>query len=223
MADLSKGFIQFYKDLAANNNRDWFHENKKRYEQTVKKPFQVFVTALIDAFKEIEPTTEMTAKQAIFRINRDIRFSKDKTPYKLHASAAISTTNKKDYANSKGIYIEINPDFIRQYGGLYGLNKEQLQNVREGINKNMKRFQNLVTDNQFVETFDELRGEQNKRIPKAFKPAHAKQPLIANKQFYYYKEISIDQIDSDDLIKSLIENYKKALPLNEFFDEVLNG
>ena len=113
MADLSTNFIQFYKDLAANNNRDWFHGNKKRYEQTVKKPFQNFVTSLINAFKEIEPTTEMTAKQAIFRINRDIRFSKDKTPYKLHASAAISTTNKKDYANPKGIYIEINPDFIR--------------------------------------------------------------------------------------------------------------
>ena len=87
----------------------------------------------------------------------------------------------------------------------------------------MEQFQNLVTDNQFVENFGELRGEQNKRIPKVFKTAHAQQPLIANKQFYYYKEISIDEIDSEDLIKSLINNYKKALPLNDFFDKILNG
>ena len=223
MAHLSKDFTRFFQDLAANNNRDWFHGNKKRYEKDVKKPFQNFINALIEAFKEIEPNVTMTSKEAIFRIHRDIRFSKDKTPYKLHASASISTTTKKDFSNPNGLYIEIDPETIRQYGGAYGPDKEKLLAIRSSIAGNLDGFQSIISNENFVQTFGTIKGDQNKRIPKEFKAIQTTQPLIANKQFYYFTEIDVENIDSEDLIAMIIENYKVAQPMNEFLSEAMKG
>jgi len=223
MAHLSKEFVAYFEDLARNNNRDWFHENKKRYENTVKKPFQNFVGALIEAFKRVEPDTSITSKEAIFRIYRDIRFSKDKTPYKLHASATISTTNKKDFSNPNGLYLEITPEHIRQYGGVYGPDKEMLRQIRTAISATPNEFEKAISNSQFKAIFGTIQGEENKRIPKEFKTAHQNQPLIAKKQFYYYTTINIDRIDSEDLIDTLIANYLKAKPVNEFLEKALKG
>jgi uncharacterized protein (TIGR02453 family) len=223
MAHLSQEFVLFYQDLAQNNNRDWFHENKKRYEAAVKEPFKTFVSALIEAFKEIEPEVTMTARDAIFRINRDIRFSKDKTPYKMHASAAVSTTMKKDFSNPNGLYFEITPEIIRQYGGAYGPDKNALHAIRTAMVANPKEFEQIISEKSFVKTFGAIRGDKNKRIPKEFKAANETQPLIANKQFYYFTEMDIENIDRDDLIDRFIKNYQIAKPLNQFLDKAMNG
>ena len=90
MKYFTKDFAAFFKDLEKNNNREWFHENKKRYEDSVKNPFHNFVEELIGGLSDIFPTLTIQPKDAIFRIHRDVRFSKDKTPYKIHASALIS-------------------------------------------------------------------------------------------------------------------------------------
>jgi len=222
MAHLSNDFLMFFMDLAANNNRDWFHANKKRYENSVKKPFILFVDALIEELKKVEPSIQSTAKTSIFRIYRDIRFSKDKTPYKLHASALISTTSKKDYSNPRGLYLEINPEAIRVYGGFYQTDKTQLINIRRAIASQPEKFEALITEKSFVKKFGTIQGEQHKRIPKEFKEAHAIQPLIANKQFYFFTEIDSDFIDSDDLIKKIIANYKVSLPIAEFLNDATN-
>lgn len=223
MAHLTKEFVAFFEDLAKNNNRDWFHENKKRYENVVKKPFQNFVGAVIEALRVEEPNISITPKEAIFRIHRDIRFSKDKTPYKLHASASISTTHKKDYSNPYGIYVEITPEHIRQYGGIYSPDKNMLLKIRQAIAAQTEKFDTVLSNKAFVDTFGSIQGEKNKRIPKEFKSILETQPLIANKQFYYYTTIDIDQIDSDDLINTLVANYKIAKPVNAFFAEALKG
>src|SRR5690606_31023698 len=86
-----KDYLDFFKELAANNNRDWFHANKKRYENSVKKPFATFVTDTISKVKdEYDSKLDLEVKNSVFRINRDIRFSNDKSPYKLHSAAIIS-------------------------------------------------------------------------------------------------------------------------------------
>lgn len=223
MTHLTKDFVGFYQDLARNNNRDWFHENKKRYEKEVKNPFVAFVSELIQAFQEVEPTVSMTAKEGIFRINRDIRFSKDKSPYKLHASAFISTTSRKDQNNPKGIYFEITPEHIRQYGGVYMTDKEGLYKIRQEIAANLEQFSSIVNAPEFVATFETIRGDKHKRIPKEFKEAHAQQPLIANKQYYYYTTMDISWVDSEQLIPAFIENYKVAQPMNDFLHRALNA
>ena len=93
----SPDFLQFFKELAANNHKEWFDENRKRYETVVKKPFEVFVQHAIDEMAKLDPRlSELDPKKCIFRINRDIRFSKDKAPYKLNRSAAISVGGRND-------------------------------------------------------------------------------------------------------------------------------
>ena len=100
MIYFTKDFIGFFSDLENNNNRDWFHENKKRYETSVKGPFESLVSALISELSKVYPEMTITPKDAIFRINRDIRFSKDKSPYKTHMAALISPGGKKDKTTS---------------------------------------------------------------------------------------------------------------------------
>ena len=96
MAYFDTDYLEFFKELAGNNHKEWFDIHRKRYEQSVKIPMQVFVKDLILALKRIDKEIQIEPKDAIFRINRDIRFSKDKSPYKLQSSAIISKYGKKD-------------------------------------------------------------------------------------------------------------------------------
>lgn len=95
MAHFTQDYLDFFKELAANNNKDWFHGNKKRYEASVKKPFEEFVQDIINRTSELDDRFAGEAKKAVFRIYRDVRFSKDKTPYKLNCSAIIAPGGKK--------------------------------------------------------------------------------------------------------------------------------
>ena len=103
MPHFSPEFLQFFKDLAANNNRDWFTGNKKHYELVVKKPFEVFITDMINKIKKDDPKLQIEAKDAIFRIYRDVRFSKDKTPYKNSGFRHYFTRWAKRYANTGNV------------------------------------------------------------------------------------------------------------------------
>ena len=124
-------FIDFFKELAANNHKDWFDLNRKRYEQSVKKPFAAFTQYMIDVIaKENSDFNDLLAKDCIFRINRDIRFSNDKTPYKTMSSAVIATGGKKSTAIN-GIYFEFSAEHVRVYGGIYEINKEEIQRKKK--------------------------------------------------------------------------------------------
>ncbi len=113
MAFFDPDFIQFFKDLAPNNNKDWFDENRKRYETIVREPFKSFVDHMISELHKVNPKfTDLTNKDCIFRINRDIRFSKDKTPYKMNVSALVAVGGKKNYMG-EGVYFELGPEHVR--------------------------------------------------------------------------------------------------------------
>lgn len=96
MALFTKDFIDFFKELSQNNNKKWFDQNRKKYEKFVKVPFHSFVERMIEKIEDDDPDMKITPAESIFRINRDIRFSRDKTPYKTQMSALISRTGKKD-------------------------------------------------------------------------------------------------------------------------------
>ena len=182
MAYFSKDFLQFFKELAANNHKEWFDLNRKRYEKEVKKPFSNFVGDLISAVAKDDPLVNIEPKDAIFRINRDVRFSKDKSPYKIQVSAVVGPGGKKD-KTSPGIYVELTPEHVRVYGGVYITDKDQLNDIRTHILENLKEFDGIIHEKGFVKYFGEIRGEQNKIIPKEFKDAAETQPLLFNKQF----------------------------------------
>lgn len=222
MAYLTQEFLTFLKELAANNDRDWFNQHKKRYEEHVKKPFENFVGALIAEMQKLDPNVLITPKDAIFRIHRDTRFSKDKSPYKTHVSAIVSRVGRKD-RSSPGMYVQISAEDVSVYSGAYEPDKNELQNIREAIASNPGEFEKLINDKNFKAKFGEIRGEKNKRLPKELEAAAAKQPLIANKQFYYFAKFDPEIALKPDLPKILMDCYKAGQPLGDFLWRAAKG
>jgi uncharacterized protein (TIGR02453 family) len=221
MAFFTQDYLDFFIELAPNNNKDWFDANRKRYENSVKKPFTAFVQHMIRYMEKYEPRLkDLDPAACIFRINRDIRFAKDKSPYKLFCSAVIAPNGKKS-ASVHGIYFELGPEAIRVYGGIYEIDKENLLQVREGIAQNRQQFAQLIGNNAFKDVFGEIRGEKNKLLPADLKAAGDEQPLIYNKQWYYMAEFSADEIVSDKLDQLLERCFLAGKPLEDFFNQFI--
>jgi uncharacterized protein (TIGR02453 family) len=218
----SKNFLDFYKELAANNNRDWFQDHKKQYEQDVKKPMEAFIADLIAAMQKHEPHLNVTPSECIFRINRDIRFSKDKTPYKTYSSAAISAGGRKSMDNA-GLYIEVGPEALKMGGGIYMPDKDGILNIREALTKEPKLFMKLLSEKKFAKLWGDLQGERNKIIPAEMKPAAEICPHIYNKQFFYWTELPAKHITSKDLMELVMEHYHDAKPVAEFLEKALKA
>jgi uncharacterized protein (TIGR02453 family) len=213
MAHFTSDFNQFFKDLAKNNNKEWFDANRKRYEKSVKKPFADFVASAITKVGKVDKGVRIEAKDAIFRINRDIRFSKDKTPYKLSTSAIISSAGRKDHS-VPGLYFELGPENVRIFGGAYMPDKEQLSRIRAAIVKDPKGFRKVIGSKPFIALFGEVQGEKNKVLPTEFKAAAIKDPYVANKQFYVMAELPAGTVTDVKLLDRLMEHHKALRPFN---------
>jgi len=218
MSALPKEFWTFFRQLAKNNNREWFNEHKAQYETFVKKPFAELTDALIDAIRDVDPTIQITSKEALFRIYRDVRFAKDKTPYTLHASAIISPFGRKSEA-FPGFYIHASPGKSMLGGGAYMPDKEQLATLRSMIADDPAAFHSILKAKPFKKFYGELKGEKNKVMPAEFKEAAKAEPLIANRQFYYMTDVPDDVFSSPDTIKRLMQYYMAARPLNVYLQQ----
>lgn len=212
-------FISFFKELAANNHKEWFDANKKRYEKVVKAPFATFVGDLILALRPEVPDLAVEPKDCIFRINRDIRFSADKTPYKTQMSALVSPGGRKAMASLTGVYVEIGPEYIGVYGGMYMPDKEQLLDVRQHIRYNLDAFKKAYTNPRFVKAYGNIQGEKNKRLEAGLAEAAQTEPLVFNKQFYYYSKLPATAILTDNLIPTILQHYNDASAVRNFLIE----
>ena len=215
MAHFSDEYHKFFKGLAKNNSKEWFDKNRKTYDQYVKQPFYAFVEEMIVRIHADNPEVLINASEAIFRINRDIRFSKDKTPYKTHLSAVISPGGKKA-KDDPGFYFQIGIDGIRIYSGIHLPDKEKLENVRRAIANSPDEFAKIIKDKKFVSKYGTVLGEQHKRIPPEFKDAFEKQPLIANKNFYVMANMESSYITKDKLSEVLMDYYFAVKPFLVF-------
>lgn len=223
MAWFTDGFNRFFKDLAKNNNKEWFDANRKRYVAEVKEPFAAFVAEAIVRIHKLDKAVDIEAKDAIFRIHRDVRFSKDKTPYKLEASAIISPAGRKDHT-VPGIYFALGPEAVKFYGGCYMPDKPQLERIRTAIMRDGKGFRKAITGKAFADLFpDGVQGERNKVLPAEFKAAVAKEPLIANKQFYVGAELPAKLVADPKLMELLVDHYQAMRPLNAWLTAALKG
>lgn len=221
MAFFTPDFLQFFIDLAPNNHKDWFDLNRKRYENSVKEPFKNFVQHMIAEIAKTDSNfKDLEAKDCIFRINRDIRFSKDKTPYKMNVSAVVAPEGKKSKAVN-GIYFEFGPEHVRVYGGIYEIDKDDLLTVREGIANDIKGFQTAYTNPNFKKVFGTILGEKNKVIPKELKEAAEKEPLIFNKQWYFYAEFDAETVLDPKLDKLLLNCFEAGKPVEHYFNKLI--
>jgi uncharacterized protein (TIGR02453 family) len=221
MAFFSPDYLQFFIELAGNNNKDWFDLNRKRYEQNVKKPFADFIQHIIKRLATNDSTFEgLEVKDCVFRINRDIRFSKDKTPYKMMCSAVVTPAGKKSKAVN-GVYIELGPEHMRVYGGVYEIDKEDLETVRDAIAQDISKFQKAYKNTRFVKTFGEILGDKNKILPTHLRDSAAIEPLIFNKQWYFYTQFEPETILKENLDEIVLNCYEAGRPVESFFNELI--
>ncbi len=218
----TKETISFLEELTKNNNRDWFNENKVRFKEHVEKPFHHFIDQLIDKIKESDPRITITSKEAVFRIYRDIRFSKDKTPYKEHISALISPGGRKDHS-TPGLYLELTKEGIHVYSGVYEPNSVQLAQIRNFIAGHLKEFNKAINDKKFVKRYGKILGEQNKILPADLKEAAVSQPLIYNKNFYYKTTLDTDLVCSAKVLNEVLHCYLDAGVMSTFFEKALKS
>jgi len=215
-------FTAFFKDLAGNNHKEWFHENKKRYETSVKNPFTIFLKDIIREVQNFDKELNVQPKDCILRINRDVRFSKDKTPYNLHYTAFISKEGKKD-KSIPGLFLRFSPEEIGIMAGCYGVSKEQLLGIRNTIHSDLIQFKSLYSDEKLISKFGSIQGEEHKRIPKEFQATYEKEPLIIKKQFYIVATRETELLTSDNLLDEIMDYWHTAKPLNDYLAKAIKG
>ncbi len=161
-----KTIIDFLTKLKQNNNRDWFNENKKHYNDA-KSDFEDLINRLIPATNHFDPEIgTISAKQCVFRIFRDVRFSNDKSPYKTNMGGFIARGGRK--GGFAGYYLHIDPEQSFIAGGLHMPAPEELKKARQEILYNIDDFKSIINKPSFKKTFGEIEGEQLKRPPKDF-------------------------------------------------------
>jgi uncharacterized protein (TIGR02453 family) len=215
---ITKEFYDFFKSLAANNHKDWFDANRKEYEQHVKIPFEHLVHDIIEALRKVDPQYDhLQAKDCIFRINRDIRFSNDKTPYKLNRSAIINPGGRKSRGPA-GFYFEIGPGECAFYAGAYMPEKQELYGIRKSILNDPEKFFEIIGSAAFKKRFGEVQGSKQKRLDKEFKDISEKEPLIFNTQFYIMHKFEPELTQKKEFVKYLLDLNNAAKDFADFIN-----
>ncbi len=219
MKQFNQDYIDFFTELAFNNEKSWFDKNRKRYEQSVREPFKEFTKALINEIAKFNPAIEgLAPNNVMFRINRDIRFSKDKTPYNTWLSAAIVPGGKKASDTAPGYYFRFAVDKVSIGGGLFGPSKPVLFAVRAKLAADSAPLHAALKAKEFKDTWGELGGEENKIIPKEFKQAATKELLIRKKSFMYWQELPEQTILRPDLLEWMTSSFKAAQHVNNYLN-----
>ena len=221
---LSKNTIQFLDDLKANNNRDWFLENKKRYE-AVKNEYQQLVGDFLDAMKPLDPSLEMLeVKNCTFRINRDIRFSKDKTPYKSHLGVWLSSGAKGMNRSGYYIHLEKGASFIA--GGLYCPEAVDLKKMRKEIAYFHDDLEAILNEKDFKREFKDFdRNEKDtlKNPPRGYEKEHPAIEFLKLKSFECSQRIDFSEVTKKDFVATMSKKLIALKPLNDFINRALTS
>lgn len=223
MAKISKSTLQFLTDLKANNDRDWFAANKPRYE-AANKEFHQFVDALILEIQKFDPTlVHYTAKDCVFRIYRDVRFSKDKSPYKTHFGAHVSAAPKKSEIHTKaGYYLHLEPGETMLAGGAYFPESKWLAAIRQEIAYNTEEFKGILNDKNFKQIFGEMEGEKLKTMPKGYAADHPAIEFLKHKSFLVSHKCSDTEVQSDGFLQHCAKVFKTMYPFDQFLNRAMD-
>lgn len=211
--------IKFLNELKKNNNREWFTENKKRYE-AAKSEFEYFITKLIDEISKFDPQlTGVSAKQCIFRLFRDVRFSKDKRPYKEHFGAFMGGNGRK--TTLAAYYIHIDPEGCFLGGGLYRPQPGVLKKVRQQIDYDATPLRDIINHNDFKETYGQMDGEQLKTAPRDFPKDHPDIDLLRFKDFIGTHQFEIADVLKPTFVQYAANRLAKLKPLNDYLNSAI--
>ena len=209
--------IQFLADLAANNDRSWFQPRKADYERLLKEPLEQLCLALGERFEANKIPLEADPKKSPFRIYRDTRFSKDKSPYKTHISASFPWSGSEKHQHGDGAYFHFQPGEMFMGGGMWRAEKERLNAFRAAVLKHPDKVRAAFEDAGFVKAFGEVKTEDAlKRVPPGYPMDHPMADMFRWKDVIFGKRMSDAQVLSPKLPETLAANYAAAVPVLKF-------
>lgn len=215
--------LKFLKDLKKNNDKSWFDAHRPQYE-AAKKDFEQFIQAVIDKHgKQDSSIKELTAKNCMFRINRDVRFSKDKSPYKTNFGASINRGGKKSiYA---GYYFHCEPGESFVGGGLWMPMPPEVKKIRQEIDYCFDEFKKIVGNKKFQATYGALyRGEEIalSRVPQGFEKDNPAAEFLQLKSWLAMQKLKDSDLTSGDLVKKTVAAFEALQPLISFLNRALD-
>ena len=207
----------FLRQLAANNDRDWFAANKQRYEAS-RHNVAEFSDELIQRLKRTDLISTENGKKSLFRIYRDVRFSKNKDPYKTSIAGSYTRDGR---ARRGGYYFQFSPTENLVGGGFYGIERDDLQRIREELGADAGAMRAIIEAPAFRRLYGELRGERLKTSPRGYPNDHPAIDLLRYKQFYAGREFSEREVTSAGFIDLAEETLLGLRPFFDYFSEVL--
>jgi uncharacterized protein (TIGR02453 family) len=216
-----KEAIKFLRRLKKNNTREWFGTHKDEFEDFVKTPMDALVTSLEPGFESFAPDFDLNPKKAIFRIYRDVRFSKDKSPYKTHIAAHFVVAGGPKGLEGSGYYLHIEPGEVFLGGGIYIPSGDQIKKIRRAIADNPKEFLGIIKNKGFRKQFGDLPGEKLRRVPAGYAPDDPMADYLKLKQFFVGSQFEDSVCEDEQFIQLCLRIFKTASPLVEFLNDAL--
>jgi uncharacterized protein (TIGR02453 family) len=219
MSKLSVELFRFLADLKANNSKEWFAQNKDRYEEEVREPLLAFVRAFAPRLEAISPyfvASDRKSGGSLFRIHRDVRFSHDKSPYKTNAGVQFRHENGKD-AHTPGFYLHLDPNECFCAGGVWRPDAETLRAVRDRILEKPAEWKKVTGA---LEGFT-LGGESLKNAPRGYDPAHPLIEDLKRKDHVAFRALSPQQITAPDFLDLYTDHCRTVAPYLRFIAQAL--
>jgi uncharacterized protein (TIGR02453 family) len=214
-----KPILSFLGGLGTHNNKAWFDQNRPAYEDA-RETFGQFIDHLIDEFRDSDHLQGLTSKDCIFRINRDVRFSKDKSPYKTNFGALIGPGGRK--AMQQGYYISIEPQGRSMVaGGLYMPTPEQLTRFRQAIDRDAAQLKKITRAKPFVDHFGAIEGERLKTAPQGYDRAHPDIELLRLKQVTVLHHFADKEIVAQEFHAQVVTVFRAMKPFLNYLDDIL--
>jgi len=214
---LPPSVFSFLEDLKENNHREWFQNNKTRYQEQYNYALQ-FADELLLRMKQIDTIETISGKKSLFRINKDVRFSKDKSPYKTNIGGALTRATK--YLRG-GYYFHIEPGNCFLGGGFWAPSPEDLKHIRLQIAADPGPLQQILSSKEFIATFGQLEGEKLKSAPKGFSKDHPAIDLINYKQFLLIKKLTDEEVQSKQYLETVVSTFQAMRPFFDYMSEIL--
>lgn len=221
MKNIEKDTLNFLSELERNNNRDWFNDNKHLYLKA-KDNMENVVNQIISGVSDFDKSVErLEAKNCIFRIYKDTRFSKDKTPYKTNIGASLVEKGPKTL-NHAGYYIHIEPGKSFLAGGVYMTEPKNLKVIREKISAEGEDFLKILNKKSFRDNL-ELRGDKLVKVPQGFDKDNPMGDYLKFKQFTVFHSLSDEDVVNENFIYRTVKIFKEIYPFNLFLNEAISG
>ncbi|GHB81780.1 DUF2461 domain-containing protein [Persicitalea jodogahamensis] len=217
---LSPKTLRFIKDLTQNNNRDWFQENRKRYE-AAKEDFTNLAERLILEVGQFEELGNTLPKDCVFRINRDIRFAKDKRPYKNNLSMAIGPGGR--HSGRVDYYLQIQPGDQSFLGaGMWSPTANQLAKYRQEVDYNAAELKKIIENEEFRNFFPEIHGAALKTTPKGFLKDHPEIELLRRKELFFLHRFKDEVVQSETFIPEILHAIHLIKPYCDFLNYIFH-